>query len=198
MSSGPNAFEISEIQDQEIEAATPGDQNVTTLHHVEKPLDEVFADHTSLIHPRGFFTEKNLFLICHRTKSRRSWKKSHPSMFAARNSTEPSRTPVAINLRLSNTRMPSSRVQHTIAVLCSETARCAQLFRLSVMFVPKMVYRDPTHFSGNPFNREAAPAVSDVVESTPASGMKARLCGKFSVTKTLANPLTLFPLELKH
>jgi hypothetical protein len=43
MLSGANTFEISETQDKEIEAATPGDQNLTTLHYVEKPLEWSFC-----------------------------------------------------------------------------------------------------------------------------------------------------------
>src|ERR1700737_2367860 len=43
-----NAFEISNLQEQETESRYPGDQDVTMLHAAEKLLNGVFADHTSV------------------------------------------------------------------------------------------------------------------------------------------------------
>jgi|ERR1700730_2857622 len=46
--SGLNAFEISNLQEQETESHYPGDPDVTMLHGAEKLLlNGVFADHNS-------------------------------------------------------------------------------------------------------------------------------------------------------
>jgi hypothetical protein len=44
--SGLNAFEISNLQEQETESRYPGDPDVTMLHGAVKLLNGVFADHT--------------------------------------------------------------------------------------------------------------------------------------------------------
>ena len=43
--SGLNAFDISNLQEQETESGYPGDRDVTMLHGAEKLLYGVFADH---------------------------------------------------------------------------------------------------------------------------------------------------------
>ena len=43
--SGLNAFEISNLQEQETESRYPGDPDVTMLHRAVKLLNGVFADH---------------------------------------------------------------------------------------------------------------------------------------------------------
>jgi hypothetical protein len=80
--------------------------------------------------------EKRKFPICHQKKCRISSKKSRPRTFAARNSAESSPTAAATSLRLSNTRTSWLRVQVTTAFLYNQTARCEQLFRLSVLRAP--------------------------------------------------------------
>ena len=66
----------------------------------------------------------------------KSSKKSRPRKFAAKNSAESSATAAATSLRLSNTRTSWLRVQVTTAFLSNQTARCEQLFRLSVLRAP--------------------------------------------------------------
>src|ERR1700730_7122963 len=50
--SGLNAFEISNLQEQETESRYPGDRDITMLHGAEKLLNGVFANHRI---PRGRF-----------------------------------------------------------------------------------------------------------------------------------------------
>ena len=42
---GLNAFEISNVQEQETESRYPGDRDVTMLHGAARLLNGVFADH---------------------------------------------------------------------------------------------------------------------------------------------------------